>query len=317
MNKLPGMYASTLTLMTDPPLISVCMPVYNTEPYIAEAVESILAQTYPNFEFLIVDDGSTDRSLAILEHYAAQDTRIRLSSRPNAGYLVRLNEMLAEARGDLIARMDADDVAMPERFIRQVEFLDAHPEVVAVGSRVLAIDSDGDPIAEFCTTQDHEGIDRAHLDVRGGFISHPVAMIRAGIIREIGGYRADYWPGEDVDLWLRLAEIGRLANLPERLLKYRRHLESIGHTRQARQNERCQSAAIVAYRRRGLPLPSWEALEKNDRTTDRQVHLRRWAWWALGAGNLRTARKYALKSLRSSPLSWHNWKLVACSLRGY
>jgi glycosyltransferase involved in cell wall biosynthesis len=304
-------------MMTDPPLISVCMPVYNTESYVAEAVESILAQTYRNFEFLIVDDGSTDRSLAILERYAAQDSRIRLSSRANAGYLVRLNEMLDDARGDLIARMDADDVAMPERFIRQVEFLDAHPEVVAVGSRILAIDRDGDPIAEFCTIQDHEGIDRAHLDVRGGFINHPVAMIRTDTIRRIGGYRADYWPGEDVDLWLRLAEIGRLANLPETLLKYRRHLESIGYTRQARQTERCRAAAIDAYRRRGLPLPSWEPLEKIDRMTDQQVHLRTWAWWALGAGNLRTARKYALKSLRSSPLSWHSWKLVACSLRGY
>ena len=252
-------------MMTDPPLISVCMPVYNAEPYVAEAVESILAQTYRNFEFIIIDDGSTDRSLAILKRYAAQDTRIRLSSSPNAGYLVRLNEMLDEARGDLIARMDADDVAMPERFIRQIDFLDAHPEVVAVGSRVLAIDSDGDPIAEFCTAQDHEEIDRAHLDVQGGFINHPVAMIRTAAIRKIGGYRADYWPGEDVDLWLRLAEIGRLANLPERLLKFRRHLESISYTRHARQHERCQAAAIDAHRRRGLPLPSWEPSEKNDR----------------------------------------------------
>jgi glycosyltransferase involved in cell wall biosynthesis len=318
MSKLSGMHPSMLTIMTDPPLISVCMPVYNTEPYIAEAVESILAQTYHNFEFIVIDDGSTDRSLAILERYAARDPRIRLSSRPTAGYLVRLNEMLDEARGDLIARMDADDVAMPERFTRQIDFLDAHPEVVAVGSRILAIDFDGDPIVEFCTIEDHEEIDRAHLEVRGGYINHPAAMIRTGAIRTIGGYRAAYWPGEDVDLWLRLAEIGRLANLPERLLKYRQHLESIGYTRHAIQYERWQAAAIDAHHRRGLPLPSdWEPLTKNDRTTDTQAHVRKWAWWALGAGNLRTARKYALKSLRSSPLSLHNWKLVACSLRGY
>jgi len=317
MSKLPEMHPSRLTIMTDPPFVSVCMPVYNTERYIAEAVESILAQTYRNFEFIIADDGSTDRSLAILERYAARDMRIRLSSSPNAGYLVRLNEMLHEARGDFIARMDADDVAMPERFSRQIDFLDAHPEVVVVGSRVLAIDSDGDPIAEFCTAQDHEEIDRAHLDIQGGFINHPVAMIRTDAIRTVGGYRADYWPGEDVDLWLRLAEIGRLANMPERLLKFRRHLESISHAPQTRQHERCQAAAIDARRRRGLPAPHWEPAEKNDHATDQQVHLRTWAWWALGAGNLRTARKYALKSLRTSPLSWQNWKLVACSLRGY
>jgi glycosyltransferase involved in cell wall biosynthesis len=305
-------------MITQGPLISVCMPVYNTEPYIAEAVESILAQTYRNFEFIIIDDGSTDRSLAILESYAAQDTRIRLSSRPNSGYLIRLNEMLDVAQGDLIARMDADDVAMPERFARQIDFLDAHPEVVAVGSRILTIDSDGDPIVEFCTTQDHEGIDRAHLEVRGGFINHPAAMIRADAIRAVGGYRPAYYPGEDVDLWLRLAEIGRLANLPEMLLKYRQHLESIGYTRQAIQHDRWQAAAIDAYYRRGLlPPPDWEQLKKTNSTADLQIHLQKWAWWALGAGNLRTARKYALRSLRSNPLSWHNWKLVACSLRGY
>ena len=317
MKKLAGMNLSRLNMIADPPLISVCMPVYNTETYIAEAVESILAQSYRNFEFIIIDDGSTDRSLAILECYADQDARIRLSSRAHAGYLIRLNEMLEEARGDFIARMDADDVAMPERFIKQIDFLDAHPEVVAVGSRILAIDSDGDPIAEFCTAQDHEEIDRAHLDVRGGFINHPVAMIRTGAIRTIGGYRADYWPAEDVDLWLRLAEIGRLANVPERLLEYRRHPESISHTQQSRQYERCQAAAIDAHRRRCLPLPSWEALEKDNRKADPRVYLRTWAWWALGAGNLGTARKYAFKSLRSSPLTWQNWKLVACSLRGY
>jgi glycosyltransferase involved in cell wall biosynthesis len=318
MSKLSAIHPPRLTMMTDPPLVSTCMPVYNAEPYIAEAVESILAQTYRNFEFIIINDGSTDRSLAILERYAAHDTRIRLWSRPNAGYLVRLNEMLDEARGDFIARMDADDVAMPERLSRQIDFLNSHPEVIAVGSRILAIDGDGDPIAEFCTAQDHEEIDRAHLEVRGGYINHPAAMIRTGAIRSVGGYRSAYYPGEDVDLWLRLAEIGRLANLPETLLKYRQHLESIGYARQAIQHERWRAAAVDAHHRRGLPLPTdWQSLTNNDSTTDTQAHLRKWAWWALGAGNLRTARKYALRSLRRSPLSWHNWKLVACSLRGY
>ena len=125
------------------PLISVCMPVYNAKRYLGEAVESILSQTFRDFEFLIIDDGSTDRSLAILQRYAAQDARIRLSSEPNAGYVVRLNEMLHQARGDLIARMDADDVALPERFARQVEFLRSHPEVDVVGGAHENIDSKG------------------------------------------------------------------------------------------------------------------------------------------------------------------------------
>jgi glycosyltransferase involved in cell wall biosynthesis len=311
--------ASTANEHSHPPQISVCMPVYNAERYLAEAVESILAQTYRDFEFIVIDDGSTDRSLAILERYAAQDARIRLSSRPNAGLVVRLNEMVNAARGELIARMDADDIAMPERFARQFDFLNAHPEVVVVSCRTLAIDSDGDPIAEFCTIQNHEEIDRMHLEARhGGVMSHPAAMIRASAIRTVGGYRAEYWPVEDMDLWLRLAEVGRLANLPERLLEYRQHLDSICYTKHSVQNERSQAAAIDAYRRRGLTLPSnWEPLKKNDHPTDSLVHLQKWAWWALRAGNLRTARKYAARSLRSNPLSLHNWKLVACSLRGH
>jgi GT2 family glycosyltransferase len=308
--------------MTDefahPALISVCLPVYNAEAYVAEAVESILAQTYGDFEFLIIDDGSTDRSLAILERYAAQDARIRLSSRPNSGYVVRLNEMLDEARGEFIARMDADDIAMPARFAKQLDFLNAHPDFVAVGSRILTIDSDGEPIGEFCTAVVHEEIDRAHLEAHGGVISHPGVMIRATAIRALGGYRAEYWPVEDVDLWLRLAEVGRLANLPEMLLKYRLHLESTCSTQRGIQEERLQAAAVDAYRRRGLSTPTdWEPAQKNADLTDPQEQLRKWAWWALHAGNLRTARKHALRSIRSNPLSWDNWKLVACSMRGY
>jgi glycosyltransferase involved in cell wall biosynthesis len=310
--------AATANEHSHAPLISVCMPVYNAERYLAEAVESILAQTYRDFEFIIIDDGSTDRSLAILERYAAQDARIRLSSRPNAGLVVRLNEMVAEARSDIIAQMHADDIAMPDRLARQLDFLNAHPEVVVVGCRILTIDCDGDPIAEFCTVQTHEEIDRPHLGAGGGVICHPSATIRADAIRAVGGYRAEYWPAEDMDLWLRLAEIGRLANLPEMLLKYRQHLESTSSAKYAALREQTQAGAIDAHRRRGLPLPSdWEPLKKNDHPTDSQVHLQKWAWWALGAGNLRTARKYAVRSLRSNPLSLHNWKLVACSLRGY
>jgi GT2 family glycosyltransferase len=310
--------AATANEHSHPPQISVCMPVYNAERYLAEAVESILAQTYRDFEFIIIDDGSTDRSLAILERYAAQDARIRLSSRPNAGLVVRLNEMVAEARSDIIAQMHADDIAMPERLARQLDFLNAHPEVVVVGCRILTIDCDGDPIAEFCTVQTHEEIDRPHLEAGGGVICHPSATIRADAIRAVGGYRAEYWPAEDMDLWLRLAEIGRLANLPEMLLKYRQHLESTSSAKYAALREQTQAGAIDAYRRRGLPLPAnQEPLKKDDRTSDSEVHLRNWAWWALGAGNLHTARKYAIRLVRSHPLSWHNWKLVACSFRGY
>src|SRR3954452_3787995 len=130
------------------PKVSVAMPVYNSERYLAKAVESILAQTFTDFEFLIVDDGSTDASRAILENYAARDQRIKLVSRPNTGYLIALNEMLERSLGYYVARMDADDVALPQRFERQVKYLDDHPECVLLGSRVTIIDPDGDPLKE-------------------------------------------------------------------------------------------------------------------------------------------------------------------------
>src|ERR1700726_1508117 len=123
--------------MTSPPTISVLMPVYNAERYVAEAVESILSQTFADFEFIIIDDGSKDRSLAILEEYAARDPRIRLVSRPNTGIVKALNQGLALASGELVARMDADDIAMPERLAKQRDYLADHPECVMVGSRVL------------------------------------------------------------------------------------------------------------------------------------------------------------------------------------
>ena len=125
------------------PSVSVCMPVYNTERYVAEAVESILAQTLGDFEFVIIDDGSTDGSRAILEPYAKQDDRIRLISRPNTGIIGARNEALGLAKGELIAVMDSDDVALPERFEVQVAYLREHPEVVCLGSKVQCIDEAG------------------------------------------------------------------------------------------------------------------------------------------------------------------------------
>ncbi len=125
--------------------VSVIMPVYNGERYLEAAVESILNQTFSDFEFIITDDGSTDTSLALLRRYANRDPRIRLISRPNTGYVKALIEAVPLAKGKYIARMDADDISLPERFERQVRFLEQNPDYAVVGSKVLLIDSDGAP----------------------------------------------------------------------------------------------------------------------------------------------------------------------------
>ena len=298
------------------PAISVVMPVYNAERYLAEAVGSILSQTFGDFEFLIVDDGSTDGSPAILRRFEASDPRVRLVSRPNTGYLVALNEMLGRARGELIARMDADDIALPDRFERQVAFLRANPDHLVVGSRVLLIDPEGDPLCEWNFDRTHEEIDEAHLDgSKGGVISHPSAMMRRGAVMDLGGYRPEYYTCEDLDLWLRLAERGRLANLPETLLKYRMHQGSVCHTMTELQNPRVVGAIAEARRRRGLP-PA-EVRPPGDTKVGRRADFAlRWGWWALLAGHKSTARKHARSRLAQAPLSADSWKLLYCAIRG-
>ena len=124
------------------------MLAYNAGRYVAEAVESILAQTYTDFEFLIIDDGSTDRTLKVLKQYAARDPRIHLVSRPNRGLVATLNEGLALARAEFIARMDADDIALPHRFERQIAYMREHPDIICVGSAVMTMDQAGRDLIE-------------------------------------------------------------------------------------------------------------------------------------------------------------------------
>jgi glycosyltransferase involved in cell wall biosynthesis len=298
------------------PRVSVVMPVYNGQRYLAASVESILAQTLTDFEFIIVDDGSTDHSLAMLREYAERDGRIRIQSRPNTGISGALNDGLAMARAELIARMDADDVAMPERFERQVAYLDAHPECVALGTSVELIDPAGLPIGVHQSNLLHEDIERQLLKGRGGSLYHPSAMMRRRAVEQVGKYRPQYNDSEDLDLWLRLAEIGRLANLPEPLLKYRRHLESVTHRKYENQWKLKRAIVTEAYQRRGQPMPvDWSFEPWKPKPVAHQ--LREWAWMALKAGNRSAARRHAIEAWRRSPFSTASWRVMLCALRGH
>ena len=211
--------------MTDtpprPPRISVAMSVHDDAATVAAAIESILAQTFPDFEFLIVNDGSSDESGAVIDRFAAADPRIRAIHQPNRGLIASLNRLVAEARGDLIARMDGDDVSLPGRFAAQVAFLDAHPDHGVLGTNTNEID-EADRIT-LCTDLhplDHAAVEQALR--RGSPVAHSSVMMRTAVVRAAGGYRAAYRHCEDYDLWLRLSERTRIANLPDRLLLYRR-----------------------------------------------------------------------------------------------
>jgi glycosyltransferase involved in cell wall biosynthesis len=197
------------------------MSVYNGERYLALAIDSILAQTFTDFEFLILNDGSKDSSAAIIDAYAAKDKRIRATHRENKGLVASLNELIEQARAPLIARMDCDDIAMPERFAKQVSFLDAHQEYGVVGTWIDDIDANG-AVAEY-DGDDHPTDHASFLDRigKGTIICHSSVMMRRDLVKAAGCYHGAFRHCEDFDLWLRLASITKLCSLPERLMQYR------------------------------------------------------------------------------------------------
>ncbi|MCL6436418.1 MAG: glycosyltransferase [Leptolyngbyaceae cyanobacterium HOT.MB2.61] len=302
------------------PLVSVVMPVYNAESYVGEAVESILAQTFDNFEFIILNDGSTDRSEQILKQYQQRDRRIRIVSRENRGLIATLNEGINCATGRYIARMDADDIALPERFSKQVEFLETHPDYVVVGSKVLLIDPEGLPICPFSTLTEHEAIDAAHMEGKGGAICHPASMLRRDVLQKVGGYRQEMKYAEDFDLFLRLAEVGKVANLPHILLKYRMHANSVGYTKRLEQVKSGFQALKEAHHRRSLDFQTTsmnELIINNESDASLSKIHRVWAWQSLVGGNVKTARKHAFLALKNNLISVDSWKVLACAMRGY
>ena len=293
------------------------MPVHNGEKYLQEAIESILGQTEQDFEFIIVNDGSTDLTKSILVEVEKREKRIIvLNTEINQGLTIALNLGLARAKGKYIARMDADDLAFPDRFSKQFQYLETHPDFVVVGSRVLLIDPQGLPICPFSQKTTHEEIDLEHLAGNGGAICHPSTMIRKRALTSIGGYRPEMKDASDLDLFLRLAEVGKIGNLSETLLKWRMHFDSVGHTGREEQIKCAMMAIQDTWRRRGLPPEPLPGLDTPIRKTHADNH-QKWAWWALKAGNLKTSRKHALLAVSKQPFSSENWKVIACAVRGW
>jgi glycosyltransferase involved in cell wall biosynthesis len=301
--------------MSVPPTVSVLLPVYNCRRYLDEAVSSILRQTFTDFELIAVDDGSTDDSGDILRRYAIQDTRVKLISRANAGIAVALNDAMAVAKGEFLARMDGDDISLPPRFEMQLRFLREHSDVVLLGSRVRLIDPFGVALYESSHKLTHEEIEREMLDGVGWAVVHPAAMMRAAAVRAAGGYRAERVPTEDLDLFLRMSEIGKVANLPDILLEYRQHHASANHTRVEEQNRNKRAILSEAYARRGLTLPSdWTPPKRDVLAAEKEISM--WGWAALKQGNRRAARHHAMSLLRLTPFSIASWRLMFCALRG-
>jgi hypothetical protein len=211
------------------------MSVFNGGRFLSEAVESILNQTFRDFEFIIIDDGSTDETADILSRYQEPDPRVIVRHQQNRGQVPSLNTGCGLARGRYIARIDADDICLPERLERQVAYLEQNPQVALLGTLVNFIDASGRLLATIPFPTDDNGIRKWLFQLHQVPFSHPTLVFRTEVFRAVNGYRAKFAPAEDYDLLIRIAERWQVANLPEALVKMRRHAHSLSFTKARQQ----------------------------------------------------------------------------------
>jgi glycosyltransferase involved in cell wall biosynthesis len=236
------------------PAVSVVMTVYNGEPWLAEAVDSILGQTFQDFELVVVDDGSSDATPDTLRRRA--EPRLRVIRQRQTGQTPALNVALRHATGSLIARMDADDVALPERLARQVAFFAANPRVGLLGTGSHEISPDGQILSTHVPPVDDRTIRRA-LIRKNPFV-HSAVMFRRAALDAAGPYDEGFVVAQDYDLWLRMSRVTALANLPEPLVLRRR---APGQLSRARDTTRIRDEVVAKMRalKRGT-YPLWCAM---------------------------------------------------------
>lgn len=248
------------------PRVSVLMPVRNGARWLPAAIGSVLAQTLPEFELLVIDDGSADRTPEIVAEHAVRDARVRPIRQEPLGLVAALNRGLADARAGLIARLDADDLALPERLARQAAAMDVNPRLNLLGSWAEIVDGEGRAIGRLAPPSEPDKL-RDTLARTNPFI-HSSVMLRAEAVRGLGGYRAAFEAAEDYDLWLRLSEHGDIAIAPEILVRYREHGGNVTVRKAARQMFSSRLAIRAAVARASIGIdpadkltapPDWRA----------------------------------------------------------
>jgi hypothetical protein len=226
------------------PLVSVVMVIRDVERYLSEAIESILNQTFREFEFIIVDFGSNDRSRDIAASYAAHDSRIKLSEIAPSSYIEAKIAACSLPKGPYIAIQDADDVSLPDRLQAEVDFLERRPDVGFLGGAVEWIDAQGNLLASANDYPTGDPEIRSELRVRNTFW-HPTVLMRRDAYVLVGGYRAVFTQSDDYDLWLRMSEHYQCANLRQKVLKYRVHSQQLS-VRKRKDQVFCTLAARAA-----------------------------------------------------------------------
>jgi hypothetical protein len=304
------------------PLVSVAMAVCNVDHFLAESVEGVLGQTFRDFEFIIVDFGSTDNSKFIVSRYAASESRIKFGEIPHCSLAEARNAACSLAQGKYIARMDADDVSVPDRLGWQVDFMEKHPEVGALGGAVEWIDTEGKPLITRNNPVGNREIQSALLERSP--LWQPSVLMRRDAFVGVGGYRSPFAPAEDYDLWLGMAEHFRLGNLRQVVLKYRIHPYQLSMRKRAEQTLCILDAqASASSRRQGKPDPLNSIQEITPAVlarlgvTDAQqqneqiAELRNWVRNMCTAGGYATALKAAIEMVQCS--DWEcveRWKIA-------
>ena len=248
--------------MKNYPSISVVMPVFNCDRYVREAVESVLNQTYSDFEFIIVNDGSTDNTLNIINEYANKDSRVKVINQPNSGIVAALNCGLNAANGDWIFRMDGDDISFPYRFALQIEAIRKDSSLLLLGAGCQQINSLGTPLKINRYPLDQSGLLRRLLTMKP-FFPHPTACFHRATVIQLGGYRERFQHAEDFDLWLRILEVGKCGCLPNILLKLRKHRNNISYLHSESQ-QLLAMAALVCYLKRRYNMADPSVMKIND-----------------------------------------------------
>lgn len=250
------------------PQISVIMPVRDGARWLGEAIASLQDQTLSDFELIIIDDGSVDDSPQIIDAYSRRDPRINSIRQQRLGLVPALNRGLAESHSQLIARFDADDRAHPLRLQRQSLYLESHPEVGLLGTWADKIDEYGSVRGSLKPPTRPEQL--ASLLARTNPFVHSSIMLRKSVLQTVGIYRPAFEGAEDYDLWMRMSEVTKAANLPECLLQYRVHPASATHRTRVRQLFSARLAQRAAQARRAnaqdptselTAPPNWQTLE--------------------------------------------------------
>ena len=275
--------------MSAPPRISVLLPVWNGAAYLGDALTGILAQTFADFELIVVDDGSTDETPAIIA--ACRDPRVRAFRRPHGGLVAGLMFGLEQARAEWVARQDADDQSHPDRLAEQWRSVQHHPDAVLSHTATAPVGGGTGPIGWFPRTQ-------ALLALKlccHNPITHSAVMFRRAAALAAGGYRAAEFPAEDYALWGRLLEVGRIVGVPRPLVHYRVHAASVSRTHAPAQRDQTERLARD-HCARFLRLPATAAERARRVLTPGPVAVKEWGWfWRHCAPRLRwrSAEAYA------------------------